>query len=63
MTTVTCVIATLLAILTIPLLLIWRATESKNATARRLRNQGWTWKRIGERLGVSATTARRWATA
>lgn len=63
MTTITCVIATLLAILTIPLLLIWRAAESKNTTARRLRSYGWTWAQVGDRLGVSATTARRWATA
>ena len=61
MTSITCVLATVLALLTIPLLLIWRATESKGSTVRRLRSYGWTWARCGERLGVSATTARRWA--
>ncbi|MGB0873664.1 MAG: helix-turn-helix domain-containing protein [Synechococcus sp.] len=63
MTSTTCVIATLLAVLTIPLLLLWRATESKNTTARRLRSYGWTWRQVGDRLGVSPTTARRWAMA
>lgn len=61
MTTATCLIATLLAVLTIPLLLIWRATESRHTRIQRMRRNGWTWRRIGERYGVSHTTARRWA--
>lgn len=60
MTTATCIAATLLALLTVPLLLIWRATESKKQQARRLRSYGWTWAQVGKRLGVSPTTARRW---
>lgn len=63
MTTITCAVAFLLALLTIPALILFRITESKEQTARRLRNQGQTWKRVGTRLGVSASTARRWAMA
>ena len=61
MTTISCTAAILLAVLTIPLLLIWRASESNQQRASRLRRQGWSWNRIADRLGCSASTARRWA--
>lgn len=63
MTTTTCVAAVLLAILTVPLLLLWRATETRQQAARRMRGYGLSYARIGARLGCSATTAKRWATA
>ena len=63
MTTITCLLATLLAVLTIPLALLLWATESKPTRIARMRRNGWTWKRIAERYGVSPTTARRWAAA
>jgi hypothetical protein len=47
----------------LPLLILLWATESKITRINRLRKQGQTWKQIGERYGVSPTTARRWATA
>lgn len=63
MTTFTCVMATLLAVLTIPLVLLFWATESKPQRIRRWRRQGLTWATCGARYGVHATTAARWAKA
>ncbi|HCA52411.1 MAG TPA: hypothetical protein DEP24_05560 [Mycobacterium sp.] len=59
MTTTICLLATLLAILTIPLLVIYLATESRPQRARRWRRGGMTQSAIAERLGVSRTTVRR----
>jgi septin family protein len=63
MTTITCLLATVLAVLTIPFLLIWRATESRHTRIQRQRRYGWTWKQIAEHHHCSVTTARRWAVA
>ena len=63
MTTLTCLAATLLALLTIPLVVILWATESPQQRARRWRRTGSTYRSIAERLGVSHTTARRWCAA
>ena len=43
-------------------LLLW-ATESKAQRIRRWRRSGLPWRVCAERLGVSPSTARRWATA
>ena len=63
MATVTCIAATLLALLFIPFAVLLWLTESKNQKARRWRKAGATYKSIGERLGCSATTAKRWSLA
>lgn len=63
MTTITCLMATLLAVLTIPLALLLWATESKAQRIRRWRGRGLTWAACGARYGVHATTAARWARA
>ena len=63
MTTLTCLAATLLALLTIPLVVILHFTESPQQRARRWRRTGSTYRSIGQRLGVSHTTARRWCAA
>ena len=63
MTTITCLLATVLALLSIPFVLLFRITESRHTTIQRWRRQGQTWKTISTRLGVSPSTARRWATA
>lgn len=63
MTTLACITATLLALLTIPLVVILWATESPQQRARRWRSTGSTYRSIGERLGVSQSTARRWCAA
>ncbi len=63
MTSIICLIATVLAILTIPLIILLRITESKQQTARRLRGTGMTYKAIAQRLNVSPTTARKYALA
>ncbi len=63
MTSLTCLLATLLAALTIPLVILWRLSLTPQQNAKRLRNRGLTYKAIGFQLHVSPTTARRWATA
>lgn len=63
MTTTVFLGACLLALLTVPLLIIWRITQSKEQKAARLHSHGWTWKQVGKALGVSESTARRWAKA
>ena len=63
MTTLTCLAATLLALLTIPLVVILWASESQQQRARRWRSTGSSYRSIAERLGVSHTTARRWCAA
>ena len=59
MTTITCLIATLLALLTIPFVVLWRITASEQQHARRLRGRGLSYAAIGKQLGFSATKARR----
>ena len=59
----TCLLAWALALLLLPCIVIWNLTESRHTKIQRLRSQGATWKAIATRYGVSATTARRWATA
>lgn len=63
MTTITCLMATLLAVLTIPLALLFWATESKGQRIRRWHSRGLSYRACGARYGVSHTTARRWALA
>ena len=59
MTTTLCILATLLAIITIPLVLLLYITETRQQRARRWRAAGWTQQRIADRLGISRTTVRR----
>ena len=63
MTTITCLLATVLALITIPLVILWRLSLTKQQNTRRLASKGWTWTRIGNRYGVHRTTVRRWAMA
>ena len=63
MTSLTCLVATLLALLTIPVVVLLWITESKQQRAKRLRSNGHTYKSIATRLNVSATTARKYALA
>tara|TARA_B100000035_G_scaffold309370_1_gene315457 strand:+ start:1006 stop:1197 length:192 start_codon:yes stop_codon:yes gene_type:complete len=63
MTTISGVAAILLALIVLPAVVLLWATESKQQRARRWRKAGKTYKVIGERLGVSATTAKRYAMA
>ena len=63
MATITCLAATLLALITIPLVIIRRATESPQQRARRWHRSGQSYRTIGQRLGISHTTARRWCVA
>ena len=59
MATLTCLAATLLALLTIPLLILYLLTESRPQRARRWRRAGLTQQAIADRLGVSRSTVRR----
>jgi ABC-type spermidine/putrescine transport system permease subunit II len=63
MTSLTCLVATVLALLTIPLVIIWRLSLTPQQNAKRLRSTGHTYKSIASALNVSPTTARRWALA
>ena len=63
MTTLTCLLATVLAVLTIPLVILWRLSLTKQQHAKRLRSYGWTYKAIAQQLNISPTTARRYAMA
>ena len=59
----TCIAAWVVALLLLPVLFLLWCTESRHTRIQRLKTNGMTWKAIGQRYGVSATTARRWATA
>lgn len=55
----TCLAATVLALLLLPLIVLAWATESREQRARRWRRDGWTQQRIADRMGCSRTTVRR----
>ena len=59
----TSALVALLVLCLIPVVLLWRLTESKQQTIHRLRRQGQTWQQIGLRYGVHRTTAYRWSLA
>ena len=59
MTTTLCILATVLAILTIPVLVLLWLTETRQQRARRWRAAGMSQQAIADRLGVSRTTVRR----
>ena len=59
----TSTLVAVLILLLIPLVLLWRLTESRAQTIRRLRRTGQTWKTIAGRYQVSPTTVRRWSLA
>lgn len=59
MTTITCLAATLLALLLLPVLILLWATEDRKQRANRWRSYGWTQQRIADRLGCSRSTVRR----
>jgi len=63
MTTTVCLLATLLALLTVPLAILLWATESKQQRARRWRRNGDSLRSIAGRLGVSHSTVHRWCAA
>jgi len=52
-----------LLVLLFPLLWLLWITESKGQRIRRWRRSGLTWRVCAQRMGVSQSTARRWATA
>jgi len=59
----TSALVAVLVLLLIPVILLWRLTETRQQTIHRLRRQGQTWQQIGARYGVHRTTAYRWSLA
>lgn len=54
-------LAWVVVLLTLPIVVLLWATESRSTRIARLRRNGATWAAIGARYGVSRRTARRWA--
>ena len=61
--TTTALIAGLLVALLVPLVLVWRLTETKQQTIHRLRRNGLTWSQVADRIGCHPSTARKWSKA
>ena len=59
----TCFFAWAFALLFLPVLVLLWATEDRHQRAKRWRKAGATYQSIGDRLGVSKSTARRWCIA
>lgn len=57
------VFAALLAAILLPIIFILWLTESKQQRAKRLRKTGLSYAKIAAQIGVSATTARKYALA
>ena len=57
--TTTCLLAWALALLLLPLIVIWNLTESRHTKINRWRAQGWSQQRIANRLGVSRYAIRK----
>ena len=52
-------LALLIAVLLVPLVLLWRLTETRPQTINRLRRNGQSWQSIADRYGVSRRTVAR----
>ena len=63
MATTFTVLAGLAALIALPLIVLFWATESPQQRARRWRRTGLSYRAIGARLSVSHTTARRYCIA
>ena len=63
MTSTICFLATLLALLTIPLVAIAWALETPAERARRRHRAGWSQRRIAASLGVTRHRVRCWLAA
>ena len=54
-----CFVVWIVVIAFVPLLIIYRITESQQQKVNRLRRSGWTQKRIAERLGITTYRVRK----
>ncbi|WP_413678137.1 helix-turn-helix domain-containing protein [Prochlorococcus sp. MIT 0916] len=63
MTSFTCVMAWLCALLMVPLMLFIWALDTKRTIINRYRSYRWSWRKIADIYGVSPTTVRRWSMA
>lgn len=63
MTSFTCLLAVVLALITVPLVIVWRLSLTPQQHAKRLRTKGLTYRSIGLQLRISHTTARRYCLA
>ena len=55
--------AVLVAVLLLPLLVLWHLSKTKSQRIQEMRSRGWSWKRCGAYYGVSDKTAKRWMEA
>ncbi len=55
-----CLLAWFVLLITLPIVILFWITESKQQKAKRMRNNGATYKAIANRINCSATTARRY---
>jgi AraC-like DNA-binding protein len=56
---ISCIAASVLVLILLPIVVLLWATESRQQRARRWRSYGWTQQAIADRLGCSRTTVRR----
>ena len=63
MTTITAAVWLLFIPIAVLIGIVLWATEDRQQRARRWRRAGWSQQRIADRLGVSRSTVRRWASA
>ena len=54
-----CVVVWVLVLALIPILVIYRLTETEQQKTKRLRNSGWTQKQIASRLGITLYKVRK----
>ena len=60
MTSITSIVLCVVVAITLPIIILFWLTETKQQKVIRMRNNGTTYKTIAERLKVSQTTARRY---
>lgn len=59
MTTITCLLATILALLTIPLVILWRISLTPQQRIRYyVRGRGWSQRKTAAHLGISRHAVR-----
>ena len=56
-------LAVLAVLITLPLIVLFWATESRSTRINRYRAMGYTWQQIATVYGVSGSTAKRWSLA
>lgn len=63
MSSLLCLLATVLAAFTVPLVIVWRISLTPQQNAKRLRSKGHSYRSVASAINVSPSTARRWCLA